>query len=70
MFFTSTEFFLVAVPSKNPFVLTFCKLSYNFRNFVRCVSGREFFKFNKLFLIVVVYLRVIFMSTEVCFYLM
>ena len=58
----------MAVPLKNRFVLSFCKLSYNFRNFVRCVNGREFFKYKKLFLSVVVYVTVLFMSTEVCFY--
>ena len=31
-------FFLLAATSKNCFVLSFCKLTYNFRNFVRCVS--------------------------------
>ena len=36
--------FLVAVMSKNRSVLSFCKLSYNFRTFLRCVSGREIFK--------------------------
>ena len=49
--------------SKYRFVLSFCKLPYTFRNFVRCVSGRVM-KFLKTVFVCARIVRVLF--TDCC----